>query len=66
MALKGGGAHRGAPGGGGAAGAGSPRGRARGPCRSIKKAENLKNIMFLYISRKIDSRKAVHFRVDSL
>ena len=63
MALKWGEPTGGRP---GEAGAGSPRGRARGPCRSSKKAEKLKNILFLYISRKIDSRKAVHFRVDSL
>ena len=66
MALKGGEATGRRPGGGGAAGAGRPRGRARGPCRSIKKAEKLKNMLFLYISRKIDSRQAVYFKVDSL
>ena len=31
----------------GAAGAGSPRERARGPCRSAKKFEKLENILFL-------------------
>ena len=56
----------GRPGGGGAAGAGSPRGRARGPCRSAKKAEKLENIVFLCISRQIEFQKAFHFRVDFL